>query len=90
MSFIHNKVKCRTPFPKIKGIKLKVAIDPEVTPIAQHARRPPVALLGQIEDKLKQLEAADIIEKVQGYSDWLFPLVIIIKDNGDLRLCVDM
>lgn len=74
----------------MKGIKLRIPIDKSVTPVAQHARRPPIALLGRIEEKLEQLEAADIIEKVSQYSDWLSPLVVLVKDNGDLRICVDM
>lgn len=61
-----------------------------MTPVAQHARRPPIALLSRIEEKLDQLESADIIEKVTGYSDWLSPLVVLVKDNGELRICVDM
>lgn len=84
------KIGCKTAFPKMKGIKLCIPIDSSVTPIAQHVRRPPIALLGRIEDKLDQLESADIIEKVDGFSDWVSPLVVIVKDNGDLRLCVDM
>lgn len=84
------KINSSTPFPKMKGIKLRIPIDTSVTPVAQHVRRPPIALLGRIEEKLDQLESADIIEKVTGYSDWLSPLVVLVKDDGDLRICVDM
>lgn len=51
-------------FPKIKGVKLKIPIDHSVTPVQQHARRPPVALLKAIENKLEVLEQMNIIEKV--------------------------
>lgn len=78
------------PFPKMKGIKLKIPIDEKVTPVTQHARRPPLALLDKIKDKLDSLLNADIIEPVEEYSQWVSPLVAIVKDNGDLRLCVDM
>ncbi|XP_062538687.1 uncharacterized protein LOC134206962 [Armigeres subalbatus] len=70
-----RKIVCKTAFPKIKGIKLHIPIDLTVTPIAQHVRRPPLALLGRIEDKLDQLVSADIIEKVDGFSDWVSPLI---------------
>lgn len=33
---------------------------------------------------------ADIIEPVKEFSQWISPLVTIVKDTGDLRLCVDM
>ncbi|CAM1154209.1 Uncharacterised protein r2_g4246 [Pycnogonum litorale] len=32
----------------------------------------------------------DIIEKVNGPSIWVSPVVVIPKVNGDIRLCVDM
>ncbi|XP_055588544.1 uncharacterized protein K02A2.6-like [Uranotaenia lowii] len=77
-------------FPKIRGIQLRISIDPSVTPVCQSVRRPPLALLTKIEEKLHALLASDIIEPVQEYSPWVSPLVTILKDNGDLRLCVDM
>ncbi|XP_039449509.1 uncharacterized protein LOC120428543 [Culex pipiens pallens] len=54
----------RHVFPKMKGIKLKIAIDESVVPVSQHARRPPLALMDKVEAKLKDLERNDIIEKV--------------------------
>lgn len=51
-------------FPKMKGIKLKIAIDESVVPVSQHARRPPLALMDKVEEKLRDLERNDIIEKV--------------------------
>lgn len=79
-----------TPFPKLKGIRLLIPIDKEVTPVSQHARRPPITLLSKVEEKLDELLKADIIEPVRGHSDWVSPIVVIAKDNGDIRLCVDM
>uniref|UniRef100_A0A1L8DIS4 RNA-directed DNA polymerase n=3 Tax=Nyssomyia neivai TaxID=330878 RepID=A0A1L8DIS4_9DIPT len=79
-----------TPFPKIKGIKINIPIDDSVTPVHQHPRRPPVALMKKIEDRLEQLLRLDIIEEVKGYSPWLSPIVIAPKGLDDIRLCVDM
>ena len=31
-----------------------------------------------------------IIEKVEGRTPWISPLVVIPKANGDIRLCIDM
>ena len=36
------------------------------------------------------LEQLDIIEKVDGPTDWVSPVVIAPKKNGDIRICVDM
>lgn len=80
----------KRPFPKIKGVKVVIPIDPTVSPVAQHARRPPLALLDKIECKIDSLLASDIIEPVEEYSPWVSPLVAVLKDNGEIRLCVDM
>lgn len=77
-------------FPKMKNVQVKIPINQNVTPVAQQVRRPPIALLSKIEDKLDHLLAMDIIEPVSGPAEWVSPLVTIVKDNGDLRLCVDM
>ncbi|XP_062538349.1 uncharacterized protein K02A2.6-like [Armigeres subalbatus] len=78
------------PFPKIKGIQVKIPIDESVPPVCQQPRRPPIALMVKIEDKINSLLANDIIETVEGGCQWVSPLVTVVKDNGDLRLCVDM
>ena len=40
--------------------------------------------------ELINLEEQGIIEKVEGPTPWVSPLVIIPKRNGDVRLCIDM
>lgn len=72
------------------GVKIRINIDETVTPVAQHVRRVPIALRRQVEDQLNRLLNSGIIEKVNGPSPWVSPVVIVIKDNGDVRLCIDM
>jgi len=43
-----------------------------------------------VKQELKNLEQQDIIEKVNGPTPWVSPLVVIPKKNGDVYLCVDM
>lgn len=71
-------------------MQVYIDIDKSVTPVAQHVRRVPIALKRLVEEKLDQLEASDIIEKVHEASSWVSPLVPVLKDNGTVRLCVDM
>ena len=40
--------------------------------------------------KLKQLEELDGIEKVNGPTNWINPLVAVENPNGDIRICLDM
>jgi len=39
---------------------------------------------------LKQLEELNVIEKVNGPTSWINPLVAIEKPNGDICICLDM
>ena len=75
---------------KLKDFHLELHIDPDVQPVAQKARRIPVALQQAVERKLEQLLQQEIIEKVSGPTPWVSPIVCAPKSNGDIRLCVDM
>lgn len=85
-----NKIEAINPFPKIKNLRVKLAIDNTVKPIQQPMRRIPVALEQKLEDKLKEALAQDIIEPVVGPSSWISPIVIVFKRDGGMRLCIDM
>lgn len=43
-----------------------------------------------MEAKIEELIKRDIIEEVKGPSRWVSPMVPAIKDNGEMRLCIDM
>lgn len=77
-------------FPKMKGIKLNIPIDRTVPPVIQPLRRCPIPLLEKVENKLTELLEMDIIERVMKPTSWVSPLVPILKENGELRLCIDM
>eukprot|EP00795_Rhopilema_esculentum_P010266 gene10266-18960_t len=45
----------------------------------------------KVEEELKRLEEVDIIEKVEGATQWVSPLVITPKKNSEeIKICVDM
>ena len=75
---------------KLEGEQVKLHIDKQVTPVAQRARRIPFHLRKEVEKELDHLEQNGIIEKVEGPTPWVSPLVIVPKKNGKVRLCVDM
>ena len=65
-------------------------MDPEVTPVAQQPRRVPFALREKVTAKVEDLIAKDIVERVDGPTSWVSPVVVAPKSEGDIRLCVDM
>ena len=76
----------------LKDYKVKLHIDTSVEPVAQPHRRIPFHVRKKVEDKLVELENADIIEKVDGPTPWISPIVTPPKPGNpdEIRLCVDM
>ncbi|KAH8306760.1 hypothetical protein KR215_000743, partial [Drosophila sulfurigaster] len=70
---------CITPFPKWKGVTVKLLIDPNIRPIQQPMRRIPVAIEAKVLSKLEEALSSDIIEPVVGHSPWISPIVIAFK-----------
>lgn len=78
------------PFPKFKNVIVEIPIDTNVKPVCQPYRRVPIPLEQKINAKLQHLKEADIIEEVQEPSKWVSPMVPVLKDNGEVRICIDM
>lgn len=72
-------------FPMQHHISLKEGVRPHVSAI----RRVPQVLHERLKNKLCDLESKGIIKKVDKPTEWVHPLVIVEKPNGDLRLCLD-
>ena len=77
---------------KYKGEPARIHVDESVKPLAQPHRRVPFHVRKQVEEKLKQLENDDIIERVEGPTPWVSPIVVVPKPNkpNEIRICVDM
>ncbi|XP_038106252.1 uncharacterized protein K02A2.6-like [Culex quinquefasciatus] len=74
----------------MKGITVTLPIDRSVPPVIQPLRRCPIPLLDKVKSKIDELLEMDIIERVTRPTSWVSPLVPILKENGELRLCIDM
>ena len=61
-------------------------VDESVTTIAQAMRRIPFSGKQKVVDKLEELEALDVIEKVNGPTSWINPLVAVEKPNGGAHM----
>lgn len=87
---INEVTENKKPFPKFKNVLIEIPINEKCKPISQPYRRIPIPIEKKIELKINELLESDIIEEVHGPSSWISPVVPILKDNDDIRLCVDM
>ena len=76
---------------KLKDKQIELAFDDAVTPVAQPHRRIPFHLRPKVECALEKLEEYTI-EKIpeNAPTEWVSPLVIVPKQDNNVRLCVDM
>ena len=59
--------------------------------VPQPVRRLPFGLRAKVDEKLDELLAKDIIDEVShNPTEWVSPLVIVLKADGDIQICVDM
>jgi hypothetical protein len=77
---------------KLKDYTFKLHIDENVKPVAQPHRRIPFHIRKKVEEELQNLEDLDFIEKVEGPTPWVSPIVAAPKpkDPDKVRICVDM
>ena len=94
---LDKKSAPKTTFPKgfdglgkLRAHQLKLHQKDGVAPLAQPLRSIPFSRRQKVTEKLKQLEELYVIEKVNEPTNWVNPLVVLEKHNGDIRICVDM
>ena len=77
----------------LKNTQVKLEIDETVPPVCSTLTENPSqseSVKAKVNAKLEEMRAEGIIEKVQGATPWLPPLVAIPKKNGDVQLVLDM
>lgn len=87
-----NTVDAKAPivFPKFKGVTVQIPIDKTIKPVVQPYRRVPIPLEEKVTKKLEELKEADVIEEVDEPSPWVSPMVPVLKEDGEVRICIDM
>ena len=73
----------------LKGVEVKLKVNPNAVPIYKSARPDPYHLRGLVEEELKRLQDSGVIVPVT-YSEWASPTVNVLKANGkNVRICAD-
>ena len=77
---------------KLKNYQIKLHIDENVPPVAQPHRRVSFHVRKQLEEQLQRDEELGVIERIEGPTPWVSPIVVAPKPKspGKVRVCVDM
>ena len=73
---------------KMKDTQVNLHINKEIRPVQQKQRRIPFHLRSDVEKELERLEDLDIIERAEGPTTWISPIVVVPKAKG-VRICLD-
>lgn len=72
----------------IKNFTVEIRMKENAKPFVHKAYTVPFNVRARVSDELDKMEREGIIEKVE-YSDWASPVVVVVKKNKDLRICMD-
>ena len=75
---------------KLKDYQVKLHIDDTIPPVASPPRSVPFHLRERLRKEIKHMEEAGIIEDHHGPAPWISNIVLAPKDNGEVRVTVDM
>ena len=75
----------------IKNAVVHLDVKPDAVPIVCSPRRVPDALCESLKDELDRMEAMKMIRKldINEASDWVHAVVLVVKPNGKLHVCLD-
>ena len=75
---------------RLRNKIVKLHVDPDITPRQQPHRSIPFHVRGDVEKELERLQRLDVIERVEGPTPWISPIVVGPKKSAEVRICVDM
>ena len=68
---------------------LDLVIDKKIPPVKLPCRRWPNPVKEKVRHEIERLEGLGVVEKVTQPTDWISSLVVTMKPNGQVRLCID-
>ena len=66
-----------------------ITLKENAVPVVHPPRRVPHSLKTKLKEELQRMVNMEVIKPVSGPSDWVNSVVILEKNNGKLRICLD-
>lgn len=73
----------------MKGILVEIPTKANIRPVVQPYRSIPAPLQMKVDAMIDEMLTQGIIEKVEGPSKWISPMVPVPKQD-DVRICIDL
>ena len=70
-------------------IKHSIQLKEGALPVVSGTRQTPHAMKDKLKEELERLERENIIVKVEEPTEWVNPIVCVVKPNKQLRICLD-
>jgi hypothetical protein len=67
----------------------RIKLQQSAVPVVRLARRIPFKPSDPVLEKLSEMEQLGLIVKVSDPTDWVSPMVVARKSNGEIRICLD-
>ena len=69
--------------------ELHLTVDKTVSPVILPVRKVPLAVKEPLKKEIDRLVAQEILKPVATPTDWVSSMVVVMKNNGKIRLCID-
>ena len=69
--------------------KLHLNVDKTFLPVFLPVRKVPLAVKEPLKKEIDRLVAQEILKPVDTPTDWVSSMVVVMKSNGKIRLCID-
>ena len=69
--------------------KVKLVLDKDVKPKISPFRRIPFSIRDDLKRELDRMQEREIIKPIEEPTEWVSNIVIVKKNNGNLRICLD-
>ena len=77
-------------FGLLKGDPVRIKLRPDAQPYnLATPRRVSAPLMKSLKEELQRMETNDIITRVTAPTEWCSPIVVALKSNGKIRVCMD-